>query len=53
MKYIETNSLNPYYNLAFEEYILNNCKSDDYLLLCKTTIRSSLVCIKILLKRSI
>ena len=33
MKYIETNSLNPYYNLAFEEYILNNCKSDDYLLL--------------------
>ena len=31
--YLETNSTNPYYNLAFEEYILQNRKDADYLLL--------------------
>ena len=33
MKYLETNSFDPYYNLAFEEYVLNNNKDDDYLML--------------------
>ncbi len=33
MKYIKNTSLNPYFNLAFEEYILNNFKDDDYVLL--------------------
>lgn len=33
MRYLETGSVNPFYNLAFEEYVLGNRKSDDYLLL--------------------
>ena len=33
MKYIKTNSEDPYYNLAFEEFILRNFKDDDYVLL--------------------
>lgn len=33
MKYIESNSSDVYYNLALEEYIFNNFKDDDYLLL--------------------
>jgi lipoate-protein ligase A len=33
MKYIKNTSVSPYYNLAFEEYILNNFKDDDYVLL--------------------
>lgn len=33
MKYIETNSIDPYYNLAFEEYVLTHYKDDDYLML--------------------
>ncbi len=33
MKYIETNSTDPYYNLAFEEYVLTHCKDTDYLML--------------------
>ncbi len=33
MKYIETKSTNPYYNLACEEIILTNCKDGDYLML--------------------
>lgn len=33
MKYLETGSCDPYYNLAFEEYILLNFKDDDYLIL--------------------
>ena len=28
-----TSSYNPYYNLAFEEYVFLNCKDDDYLIL--------------------
>lgn len=31
--YLETNSTDPYFNLAFEEYILQNRKDADYLLL--------------------
>lgn len=33
MKYIKNTSQNPYHNLAFEEYILNNFRDDDYVLL--------------------
>ena len=33
MRYLETGSLNPFYNLAFEEYVLDNRKDGDYLLL--------------------
>lgn len=33
MFYLETGSLNPYYNLAFEEYILENLKYGNYLIL--------------------
>lgn len=33
MKYLETGSCDPYYNLAFEEYMLLNFKDDDYLIL--------------------
>lgn len=29
MKFIENNSINPYYNLAFEEYIFKNLKADE------------------------
>ncbi|WP_312635702.1 lipoate--protein ligase [Oscillibacter sp.] len=32
-KYMETGSLNPYYNLAFEETVLERSRSGDYLLL--------------------
>ena len=31
--YLETDSVNPYYNLAFEEYILLNKKEGDFLML--------------------
>lgn len=31
--YLETGSTNPYYNLAFEEYVLLNCRQGDYLIL--------------------
>lgn len=31
--YLETHSLNPFYNLAFEEYVLANRREGDYLLL--------------------
>ena len=31
--YLETGSQNPYYNLAFEEWVLTNCPSGDYLIL--------------------
>lgn len=33
MKYIRNTNVNPYFNLAFEEYILNNFRDDDYVLL--------------------
>lgn len=33
MHYLETKSLNPYYNLAFEDYILTNKKDGNYLIL--------------------
>lgn len=33
MIYLETGSLDPYYNLAFEEYVLCNRRDGDYLLL--------------------
>lgn len=33
MIYLETGSLNPYYNLAFEEYVLCNRRDGDYLML--------------------
>lgn len=33
INYLETGSINPYYNLAFEEYILKNKIKGDYLLL--------------------
>lgn len=33
MIYLETGSLDPYYNLAFEEYVLRNRREGDYLLL--------------------
>lgn len=33
MKYIRNTSLNPYYNLAFEEYVFKNFTDDEYLLL--------------------
>ncbi len=33
MKYLETAKEDPYYNLAYEEYILKNCRDDDYLIL--------------------
>ena len=33
IRYLETNSVNPFYNLAFEEYVLRNRKEGDYLLL--------------------
>ena len=32
-RYLETGSQNPFYNLAFEEYVLRNRKDGDYLLL--------------------
>ncbi len=32
-RYLETNSLDPAYNLAFEEYVLTNRKDGDYLIL--------------------
>jgi len=32
-RYLETNSLDPAYNLAFEEYVLQNRKDGDYLIL--------------------
>lgn len=35
MKYIENNDNNVYFNLAFEEYVFNNLKDDDYILLWK------------------
>lgn len=31
--YLETRSTDPYYNLAFEEYVLNHRTEGDYLLL--------------------
>ena len=31
--YLETGSLNPYYNLAFEEWVLTHCLEGDYLML--------------------
>lgn len=33
MRYISTESNDPYFNLAFEEYVLQNFKDEDYLLL--------------------
>ena len=33
MKYIESMSNDPYYNLALEEYVLTNFKEDDYVIL--------------------
>jgi sugar phosphate isomerase/epimerase len=33
VRYLETGSQNPYYNLAFEEYVLANRRDGDYLLL--------------------
>ncbi len=33
MHYLETKSLNPYFNLAFEEYVLENRRDGEYLLL--------------------
>lgn len=33
MKYIRNDSVNPYYNLALEEYVLNNFRDDSYVLL--------------------
>ncbi|MGI6093894.1 MAG: lipoate--protein ligase [Lachnospiraceae bacterium] len=33
MKYIETGKTDPYYNLAFEEYVLTRCRDDDYIIL--------------------
>jgi len=33
MRYLETGSQNPYYNLAFEEYVLANRRDGDYLML--------------------
>ncbi len=33
MKYLETKKTDPYYNLAFEEYVLKHCQDGDYLLL--------------------
>lgn len=33
MKYLETGKTDPYYNLAFEEYVLKNYTDDDYLIL--------------------
>lgn len=33
MRYLETNSTNPFYNLAFEEYVLTHCFDDNYLIL--------------------
>lgn len=33
MKYIKNNSADPYYNLAFEEYIFKNLRDDTYILL--------------------
>ena len=34
VQYLETHSQNPYYNLAFEEYVLCHRTQGDYLLLC-------------------
>ena len=31
--YLETGSVNPYYNLAFEEYVLNNMREGNILIL--------------------
>ena len=31
--YLESGSQNPYYNLAFEEFVLTNRREGDYLLL--------------------
>ena len=31
--YLETGSQNPYYNLAFEEFVLAHCVEGDYLIL--------------------
>lgn len=33
MYYLETGSVNPFYNLAFEEYVLYNCLEGDWLIL--------------------
>ena len=33
MRYLETNSINPFYNLAFEEYVLTHCFDDNFLIL--------------------
>ena len=33
MKYLETQAVDPFYNLAFEEYVLKHCTDDDYLIL--------------------
>lgn len=33
MKYLETKSVNPYYNLAFEDIVLSHRKTGDYLML--------------------
>lgn len=33
MFYLETNSTDPYYNLAFEEFVLKNCVKGDYCIL--------------------
>ena len=33
MKYLETKSINPYYNLACEEVVLTDRKDGDYLML--------------------
>ena len=33
VRYMETHSQNPYYNLAFEEYVLTHRTEGDYLLL--------------------
>lgn len=32
-RYLETGSTDPYYNLAFEEYVLEHCHDGDYLIL--------------------
>ncbi len=33
MLYLETGSINPYYNLAFEDYVLSNKRDENYLIL--------------------
>ena len=39
--YLETGSTDPFYNLAFEEYVLTHRQEGDYLLLWQTTMPSS------------